>query len=48
MQLCILYILCGEAEARSIYGEATNDEASRLSEEGVAFRRIPWAPREDA
>ncbi len=38
----------GEAEARSIYGEATNDEASRLSEEGVAFQRIPWAPREDA
>ncbi len=38
----------GEAESRGIYGEATNDEASSLSDEGVEFQKIPWAPREDA
>jgi hypothetical protein len=38
----------GEAESRGIYGEATNDEASSLVEEGVEFHKIPWAPREDA
>ena len=38
----------GETEARGIYGEATNDEASKLSDEGVEFQRIPWAPQEDA
>ncbi len=38
----------GETEARGIYGEATNTEATDLHDEGVEFRKIPWAPREDA
>jgi hypothetical protein len=37
----------GEVEKRDIYGEATADEAKELAEEGVAFARIPWAPRLD-
>jgi hypothetical protein len=38
----------GEKEARSIYGEATPDEAKALSEEGIECQQIPWVPREDA
>lgn len=38
----------GEAATRGIYGEATNDEAKGLSEEGVPFSRIPWVKRGDA
>ena len=38
----------GEAESRGIYGEATNEEATSLLDEGVEFQKIPWAPREDA
>ena len=38
----------GEIERRDIYGEATEAEAEALSEEGVAFARIPWLPRSDA
>lgn len=38
----------GEAEKRSIYGQATADEARELTEEGVDFGVIPWARREDA
>lgn len=38
----------GEAASRSIYGEATPEEAEELIDEGVEFQRIPWAPREDA
>jgi len=38
----------GETEKRNIYGEATNDEAKSLKDEGVEFGRIPWLPREDA
>ncbi len=38
----------GEAETRGIYGEATNDEAKDLNEEGVAFARVPWVKRGDA
>ena len=38
----------GEAEARSIYGEATPEEAEKLAEEGVEFGKIPWVPRGDA
>lgn len=37
----------GEAEARSIHGEATPDEAEELLDEGVDFHRIPW-PKSDA
>jgi hypothetical protein len=38
----------GEAEARGIYGEASDDDAAALDEEGIEVQRIPWAPREDA
>ena len=37
----------GEADHRNIYGEATAREALDLTEEGVAFGRIPWAQRTD-
>lgn len=32
----------GETEARPIYGEASDEEAQALEEEGVAVSRIPW------
>ena len=38
----------GEAEARSIHGEATPDEAAELLDEGVDFHRIPWPGKSDA
>jgi hypothetical protein len=38
----------GEAEARGIYGEATDDQHQELVEEGVEIARIPWLPRGDA
>lgn len=38
----------GESDPHNIYGEATKEEAQELSEEGVEFQKIPWAPREDA
>ncbi len=37
----------GEAMARGIYGESTDEEAEALAEEGIMFARIPWAPRQD-
>ncbi len=37
----------GEAEERGIYGEATQDEAESLAEEGIELRQIPWVPRAD-
>jgi hypothetical protein len=37
----------GEADARSIYGEATPDEAEALAEEGIEVAKIPWVPRAD-
>ena len=36
----------GETEKRSIYGEATSEEAHELSEEGVQFQRLPWPSRQ--
>jgi len=36
-----------EVEARGIYGEATDDEARELSDEGVTFSRMPWVRRAD-
>jgi hypothetical protein len=33
----------GETESRSIYGEASEEEAEVLEEEGILFGRIPWA-----
>ncbi len=38
----------GESEARGIYGEASDNDAEALDEEGIEVQRIPWAPREDA
>jgi hypothetical protein len=32
----------GEADERGIYGEATDDEAAELAEEGIDIGRIPW------
>jgi hypothetical protein len=37
----------GEAEPRSIYGEATEEDAESLAEEGIDVGRIPWVPRAD-
>ncbi len=38
----------GEADAHDIYGETSDQEAKELRDEGVAFTRIPWAPRQDS
>jgi hypothetical protein len=38
----------GETDARSIYGEASADDAKTLTEEGIEFTRIPWPSRTDA
>jgi hypothetical protein len=35
-------IFYGEAEDRPIYGDATEDEARTLAEEGVPVARLPW------
>ncbi|NKC29919.1 DUF1178 family protein [Falsiroseomonas selenitidurans] len=37
----------GEAEARGIYGEATEAEAEALAEDGIDIARLPWVPRAD-
>ena len=37
----------GEAEKRSIYGEATKTEAKELRDEGIEVNQIPWLPRHD-
>ncbi|TWB27385.1 DUF1178 family protein [Nitrospirillum viridazoti] len=37
----------GEAEAKAIYGETTDEEAAELEDEGVTFARIPWVPKHD-
>jgi hypothetical protein len=37
----------GEAEARGIYGEATEAEAEALREDGIEVARLPWVPRAD-
>lgn len=33
----------GESEERSIYGEASDEDAEALRDEGIEFGRIPWA-----
>lgn len=38
----------GETEERSIYGEASEDQAQELVEEGIEIGRIPWLPRTDS
>jgi hypothetical protein len=37
----------GEADKRSIYGEATSAEAKDLRDEGIEVGQIPWPPRHD-
>jgi hypothetical protein len=37
----------GESEHRSIYGEATDEQAESLAEDGISVGRIPWVPRAD-
>jgi hypothetical protein len=38
----------GESEARGIYGEASNEDAQSLAEDGIEVARIPWVPSSDA
>ena len=38
----------GETDSHAIYGETTPKEARALTEEGIEFGRIPWAPRLDS
>ncbi len=40
-------IHAGEAEERSIWGEATRDDAHALKDEGVPVAPIPWMRRSD-
>ncbi len=37
----------GESERRGIYGDASDEQAERLAEEGIEVARIPWVPRAD-
>ncbi len=37
----------GEVDERPIYGEATEEQAESLAEEGINIARIPWVPRAD-
>lgn len=37
-----------EADPRNIYGEASEDEARALEDEGIDFARMPWLPRSDS
>lgn len=37
----------GEADKRNIYGEADDDEARELAEEGVPFAKIPWVEKDN-
>jgi len=38
----------GEVEHHEIYGEATQDEAAELREEGIAVASVPWIRRSDS
>ncbi len=38
----------GETPARGIYGEATEQQAEALAEDGIEVSQIPWLPRADA
>lgn len=37
----------GEADAKSIYGETSEEQAESLIEEGIEVAQIPWVPRAD-
>ena len=38
----------GETDEHNIYGEATDDEAQELTDEGIKVGKIPWLPRTDS
>ncbi len=38
----------GEVEERGIYGNATDEEAKELTEEGVKVAKLPWIERTDS
>lgn len=38
----------GEMPTRLVYGEATDEEARSLREDGLPVTRIPWLPKADA
>ena len=38
----------GETRKRSIYGEASEEEAGALADEGIEVHSIPWPQRSDA
>ena len=38
----------GEVEKRGIYGEATEEEATALADEGIEVQALPWPQRSDA
>jgi hypothetical protein len=38
----------GETAKRGIYGEATEEEASALADEGIEVQALPWPQRTDA
>ncbi len=37
----------GAVPVRPIYGEATEEQAESLAEDGINVARIPWVPRAD-
>lgn len=37
-----------ETDRRNIYGEASDQEAKALKDEGVEVSRVPWLPRENS
>lgn len=41
-------IFYGDAEARGIYGNASDEEAEELAEEGLPVGRLPWRKRTDS
>jgi hypothetical protein len=38
----------GDADARGIYGEASDAESRALADEGIEVARLPWVPASDA
>jgi hypothetical protein len=38
----------GEVEPHGIYGDATDEQATELADEGIAVARLPWVPTSDA
>ena len=38
----------GETEHRGIYGQATEEEAEELADEGIEVGKLPWVPLADS